>query len=145
MNEKPFTIFSFQEFLKEHRLMASKCKNCNALWLPPRPICVECHSDDLEWKELSGNGKIISYTVIPFGTKPMSNAGYSKDNPYCAGIIEVEEGPRISAEILNVDVRNPASIKIGTPVRVAFVDRESWHFVRELAEVKRTYAAFEVS
>ena len=75
----------------------------------------------------------------------MSNAGYSKDNPYCAGIIEVEEGPRISAEILNVDVRNPASIKIGTPVRVAFVDRESWHFVRELAEVKRTYAAFEVS
>jgi uncharacterized OB-fold protein len=139
---KPFTIFSFQEFLKEHRLMASKCKKCDSLWLPPRPICSKCHSDQLEWVELSGDGKLITFTVIAFGTKPMLNAGYNRDNPYCTGIVEVEEGPRISAEILGVDVLHPENIKIGTLVKVEFVDRESWHFVRELAEIKKIYAAF---
>jgi len=142
MIEKAFTIFSFQEFLKEHRLMASKCKKCDALWLPPRPICIKCHSDQLEWVELSGDGKLVAFTVITFGTKPMLNAGYNRDNPYCTGIVEVEEGPRISAEILGVDVLHPESIKIGTLVKVEFVDRESWHFVRELAEIKKIYAAF---
>jgi len=125
--------------------MATKCKECGELWLPPRPICAHCHSDQLEWTELSGNGKLATYTVIGYGTMPMLNEGYnSKDNPYCSGIVEVEEGPRISAQILGVDVLNPESIKIGTKVKVEFVDRESWHFVREVAEIKKTYAAFRV-
>lgn len=142
MNDKPFTIFSFHEFLKEHKLMAAKCKKCDALWLPPRPICAQCHSDELEWTELSGNGKLAAYTVIAFGTMPMMHAGYSRENPYCTGIVEVDEGPRISAEILGIDTQHPEAIKIGTPVKVEFVDRESWHFVREVAEIKKTYAAF---
>jgi len=144
MTGKPFTIFSFQEFLKEHKLMAAKCEDCNALWLPPRPICGQCHGSRLQWMELSGNGRLVSYTVIAFGTKPMLHAGYNRDKPYCTGIVEVDEGPRISAEILGVDVSSPERINIGTPAKVEYVERESWHFVRELAEVKKVYAAFRI-
>ncbi|GAF86756.1 unnamed protein product, partial [marine sediment metagenome] len=38
MKEIPYTIASFDNFLKEKKLMASKCQQCSALWLPPRPI-----------------------------------------------------------------------------------------------------------
>ena len=125
--------------------MATKCKECGELCLPPRPICSKCLSDHLEWTELSGIGKLVTYTVINYGTMPMLNEGYnSTDNPYCSGIVEVEEGPRISAQILGVDVLNPENIEIGTRVKVEFVDRESWHFVREVAEVKKPQAAFQV-
>jgi uncharacterized OB-fold protein len=64
MKEIPFTIASFENFLKEKKLMASRCTKCNVLWLPPRPICLKCKSDELGWKELSGKGKIVDFTVI---------------------------------------------------------------------------------
>jgi uncharacterized OB-fold protein len=142
MKSLPFTISSFENFLKERKLMASKCKKCNALWLPPRPICLECNSDDLEWEQLSGKGKLLTYTVIGVGPMPMIGAGYGRDNPYCTGIVQVEEGPSISAQILGVEVAHPESIQIGTPVTADFVERGSWHFVDELAKLRKTYLAF---
>ncbi|UCG67550.1 MAG: Zn-ribbon domain-containing OB-fold protein [Deltaproteobacteria bacterium] len=144
MKEMPFTIASFDNFLKEKKLMASKCKECSALWLPPRPICPTCKSHEMEWVELSGRGKLVAFTVIGVGPIPMIDAGYNRDNPYCAGIVEVEEGPRISAQILGVDVAHPENIKIGTPLTADFVERGSWHFVEELAKMRKMYLAFKV-
>ena len=85
MKEISFTIASFGRFLQEKKLMGSKCRKCGSLWLPPRPICIKCHGNELEWVELSGRGKIVTYTVIPFGTMAMMEAGYSREKPYCTG------------------------------------------------------------
>jgi len=142
MKEIPFTIASFDNFLTEKKLMASRCANCGALWLPPRPICLTCKGDEMEWKELGGKGKLVAFTVIGVGPMPMIDAGYGRDNPYCVGIVEVEEGPRIGAQILGVDVAHPENIKIGTPVVADFVERGSWHFVEEVAKAKKAYLAF---
>ncbi|MFH1481323.1 MAG: Zn-ribbon domain-containing OB-fold protein [Pseudomonadota bacterium] len=144
MKEIPFTIASFENFLKEKKLMASKCTKCDALWLPPRPICLKCNSDALEWTELSGKGKLMTYTVIGVGPMPMIEAGYGRDNPYCVGIVEVAEGPRIGAQILGVDVKHPEKIKIGTALTADYVERGSWHFVEELAKERKTYLVFQV-
>jgi len=138
----PCTIASFESFLKEKKLMASRCSKCGTLWLPPRMICAKCDSDEFEWKELSGKGKLLAFTVIGVGPMPMIEAGYSRDNPYCVGIVEVEEGPRISAQVLDVDVAHPENIKIGTPLTADYVERGSWHFVEEVAKQKKTYLAF---
>lgn len=144
MDELPITISSFQEFLKKRKLMATRCDHCDALWLPPRPICPDCHGDKLKWTALSGHGTLLSFTVIHFGTMPMINEGHDVKKPYCAGIVETAEGPRISAQILGVDVFNPENIPIGSPVSFEFVKRESWHFVREVAEVKKPVVAFRI-
>ena len=144
MKEIPFTIASFENFLKEKKLMASKCRKCGALWLPPRMICLTCNSDDQEWVKLSGRGKLVTFTVIGVGPMPMVDAGYNRENPYCAGIVELEEGPKISAQILGVDIAHPENIKIGTPLTVDYVERGSWHFVREIAEKKKIYVVFRV-
>ncbi len=142
MKETPFTIASFDNFLSERKLMASRCASCGALWLPPRPICLKCKGDEMEWKELGGKGMLVAFTVIGVGPMPMIDAGYGRDNPYCVGIVQVEEGPRIGAQILGVDVAHPENIKIGTPVAADFVERGSWHFVEEVAKAKKTYLAF---
>ena len=142
MKKIPFSIASFDTYLTERKLMASRCTSCGALWLPPRPICLTCKGDDMEWKELSGKGTLVAFTVIGVGPMPMIDAGYGRDNPYCVGIVQVEEGPRIGAQIVGVDVANPENITIGTPVAVDFVERGSWHFVEEVAKEKRAYLAF---
>jgi len=51
----------------------------------------------------------------------MNAEGYSRENPYCTGIVELEEGVKISARILGVDARNPSSIRIGSPGSVEFL------------------------
>ena len=96
----------------------------------------------MEWVALKGKGKLVAFTTIGVGTSMMLAMGHDRDNPYCSGIVELEEGPRISAQILGVDAHDPESIRIGTPLEVDFVERGTWAFSEELAKVKKTYAAF---
>ena len=40
MYDRPFNDNSYEQFLKEEKIMGAKCRKCGALALPPRPICV---------------------------------------------------------------------------------------------------------
>ena len=122
-DERAFTNSSFRQFLGEGRLMGSRCRSCRRLHLPPRPLCPGCHGQALEWVEMSGKGVLVAFTVVHIAPTSMIEAGYGRDNPYCAGVVQLHEGPSISAQILGVDGKRPESIAVGTPLKVAFVDR----------------------
>jgi uncharacterized OB-fold protein len=93
---------------------------------------------ELEWMETSGKGKLAAFTAIGVGPTFMVQAGYGRDNPYVTGIVELEEGVKISARILGVDARNPGAIEIGLPLAVAFIDHGE-------GEALETHLAFEAS
>lgn len=120
---RPFTVASFNQYLKEHKLMASYCPESDSLYLPPRAICPKTHSDRMEWRELSGKGRLAAFTSIFIGLSRMNAQGYGRDNPYCTGIVELDEGVRISARIVGVDAGRPETIKIGTPLSVQFLEQ----------------------
>ena len=142
MSDIPITANSFDQFLSQKKLMGAKCKQCGAIFAPPRPICLDCHSSDMEWVELSGQGKLAAFTVIGVGPPTMQEAGYDKDHPYCSGIVELKEGPKVSAQILNVDVEHPENIEIGTVLTVDFVDRGKWAWGGDQAKEQKTFLAF---
>jgi uncharacterized OB-fold protein len=119
----PFTAFSFNQFLNEKKLMGSRCSRCGGLYLPPRAICPKCHADAMEWVELCGRGKLAAFTSVYIAPTVMVSAGYGRDNPYLTGIVELEEGVKISARILGVDPREPTAIQVGTPLRVDFIEQ----------------------
>ena len=121
--ERPFTAASFNQFIAEKKLMASRCTQCEALYLPPRAICPKCHSDQLSWEELSGSGKLAAFTSVYIAPTFMVEAGYGRNNPYLSGVVKLDEGVMISARILDVDPRDPASIAIDTPLNVAFIEQ----------------------
>ena len=123
MGMREFTYASFNKFLNEKKLMASQCRECNAIYLPPRPLCTRCYSSALDWRELKGKGKLVAYTVIAVGPSFMVEEGYNRNNHYCTGIVQLEEGPGISARILGVDVTRPDAIAIGTSLEVEFLER----------------------
>jgi uncharacterized OB-fold protein len=54
MENRPFNDTSYEQYLNEARVMGSRCKKCSALALPPRPICVSCYGNEMEWVELKG-------------------------------------------------------------------------------------------
>jgi len=136
MDERDFTSASFYKFLGEHKLMGSRCSSCGALHVPPRPICTDCHGEEMEWEMMGGDGTLLAFTTIHIAPTAMIEAGYRRDNPYCAGIVKLDEGPAISAQILKVDASQPDSIAIGTRLHVAFVQRGE-------DELQRTFLAFQ--
>ena len=110
--KKEFNAASYYAYLvEEKRLMGVRCRSCGELSAVPRPICARCHGRDMEWHELSGRGKLSTFTCISIVPVAMGKRGYGRDNPYCTGIVTLEEGPRISARIVGVDGNNPQDIK----------------------------------
>jgi uncharacterized OB-fold protein len=51
----------------------------------------------------------------------MAALGYGRDNPYCSGVVELEEGARVDARIEGIDASTPESIQIGMPLKVKFL------------------------
>jgi uncharacterized OB-fold protein len=132
-------LLNSKEFFKAlavGELIGSRCTQCHALAIPQRPICPKCHSNHTEVINFSGDGKLVAYTVISVPPVMMAEAGYSANNPYCVGIIELSEGPRISAQILDVDMNQPENIKIGTAMKMTTISRGE-------DEKKAAYLAFK--
>lgn len=120
---RPFTANAFNQYLGEHKLMGARCSKCGSLYLPPRAICPACHGQQLEWLELSGQGKLAAFSAVFIGPSALQAEGYDRNNPYCAGIVELAEGVKISARVLGLDAKHPASIAIGTPLTIEFLER----------------------
>jgi uncharacterized OB-fold protein len=98
---------------REGRLMVQHCASCQAHVFIPRRACPQCLAEPLEWVQSSGKGTIYSYTIIHRPPHP------SFQSPFCAAIIELEEGWHMLSNVVGAD---PATIKVGQPVRVEFLD-----------------------
>lgn len=94
MSAEPFTIEQFYKFLSQGKLMAGKCTRCGKIHLPPRPLCDNCFSQQFEWMEISGKGKLVTYTVIHIAPQQFQALA-----PYAVGIVELENGLRIPGMI----------------------------------------------
>jgi len=136
MADKAFSDIAFEDYLKEEKLMGSRCKKCGALFVPPRPICVKCYNSEMEWSEVKGEGKLAAFTCIAIGPAFMSAEGFDRKNPYCVGVVELAEGTRVDARIEGVDTQNPDTIKVGMPMKVKYLHRGE-------AESQYTFLAFE--
>ncbi len=106
----------FFEGLKEGKLLATRCPKCGAKFFPPQPDCPECGSSEVEWFETSGEGVLLSYTVI--NVKPES---FSKYPDYIVGVARLDDGVNVIAWVRDAE---PGSLRRGMRVRVESEKRE---------------------
>lgn len=133
--ENEFYSLAYAKFLSEKKLKGSKCKKCGHISVPPKPICPKCQGSDMELAEMKGKGKLAAYTVVAVGAPLMLEEGFDREHHYCSGVVELEEGVKVTARILGMDTTKPDQIKIGTPVTVEYV--EAMH-----GGEKKTFLAF---
>jgi uncharacterized OB-fold protein len=122
-----FTADAFYGYLKDHRLMGSRCLSCGELYLPPRPVCVSCGGKDMDWYAFQGKGKLSTFTCIRVAPSGMEARGYGRNDPYCTGLVETDEGPTISALVLGVDASRPETIQVGMALQVDFSEAHGAH------------------
>ncbi len=105
----------FWEAAKQHELQIQRCNSCGAYVFYPREACAECLSSDLSWVKVSGKGTVYSYTIAHIPTHP----AFAEDVPYVIAIIELDEGPYITTNIVGCKLE---AVKIDMPVEVIFED-----------------------
>ena len=102
----------FREIPQRYRLEAARCKKCGTVHFPPRLICNNCKSKDFETVKLSDTGKLATFTIIRVGPSK-----FSQETPYAVGIVELNEGVKITAQIADADLD---TLKIGQNIKLVF-------------------------
>ena len=101
---------------KAHKFLLPRCDACGRFWFPPSQRCTHCLSAHFTWQEASGRGRIYSFVVYHRVYHP----AFERDVPYTVAIIELDEGPRLLANIVGTP---PDAIRCDMRVRVAFEER----------------------
>lgn len=109
-------IHEFYERLGKGSLSTTQCVDCDALHFPPRVVCPECTSDDLEYVSLPHEGTLYAFSAVR-GSAPI---GMAEDVPFVTGVVELDGADvRLSARIDGADYDDLA---IGDRVRLVIVD-----------------------
>lgn len=96
----------------KYSMIGTKCLTCKRLFFPPKTLCPDCRRKGvLEEFRFSGNGSIVSYTVIH--TPP---EGFEQFAPYAIGLIRLAEGPTVSGQV----VGDHSLLSIGKKVKPVF-------------------------
>jgi hypothetical protein len=102
---------AFFEACARGELIVQGCAACGHRQFYPRRWCLECDSTDLGWVPVSGEGELITYSVV----RQAPSAAHKHRVPYVIGIVKLIEGPQMMASIADVEID---SLLPGMPVRI---------------------------
>ena len=107
----------FWEGCKAHELRLLRCTRCGTYVHHPAPMCHACNATDLDWAQVSGQGRVYTWIVVHHAPLP----GFQEDTPYVVAWVELEEQPGLRL-LSNVVGCAPEDMAAGMPVRVEFND-----------------------
>jgi uncharacterized OB-fold protein len=98
-------------------LRVQRCNACERAYFYPRPYCPHCSLDDVSWITASGRGRLHTYLI---SHRPAP--GFGDQVPYAIAVVELEEGPRMMANIVGVE-NTPEALVLDMPLEVGFEGR----------------------
>ena len=116
IHPKPHTQ-AFWDATNEDKLLYQFCDSCQTPQFVPSSVCRNCYTTDIGWRESKGKGEVFTFSVVHRGP----NASFKGDTPYTIALVDLEEGFRVTANVLNCA---PEDVYIGMPVKTIFEDRE---------------------
>ena len=76
-------VNDFVSHLDEGKVMGTRCKDCGKVFFPPRADCYKCLTSNMEWFDVSGTGKLVSYSKLEYAP-----VGFDDDLPYCIALLD---------------------------------------------------------
>src|SRR5439155_375957 len=132
----------FWEAARRHELSLQRCRACGAYVFYPRAACPRCLGPDLEWRRVSGRGRLHTFTVVHRGARSfplpapyaLADAGLAKDQVdavFSAGLWMGSE----TAEYLGIRPRYIDGTQIGGCSFIAHVEHAMAAIAAGLCEV----------
>jgi uncharacterized OB-fold protein len=76
-------VNDFIDQLDHGKVMGTRCKDCAMVFFPPRADCYKCLTSNMEWFEIEGTGKLITYSKLKFAP-----VGFEDDLPYSIAVLD---------------------------------------------------------
>lgn len=99
----------FLEAWRAGKLRVQRCLDCALTFFYPRPMCPRCWSQNLEWIETQGRGRIVSFSCIH---RPVHDS-FNDELPVVLAEISLLEGATLLARVVCEDAME---IRIGMDV-----------------------------
>ncbi|MFQ5721504.1 MAG: Zn-ribbon domain-containing OB-fold protein [Candidatus Aminicenantales bacterium] len=96
-------VNDFIDYLEKGQVMGTRCQDCGQKYFPPRADCFHCLSSHMEWFEVSGKGKLLTYSQLKYAP-----VGFEGDLPYFIAVLDYGEYKifgRITAEVPEEELR----------------------------------------
>ena len=96
-------VNDFISYLEDGKVMGSRCKECGLFFFPPRADCHQCLSSNMEWVEVSGKGKLVTYSKLEFAP-----IGFGDDLPYAIAVLDYGDYKvfgRISSDVPEGEIK----------------------------------------
>jgi uncharacterized OB-fold protein len=93
----------FIDYLESGKVMGTRCKDCGLVFFPPRADCHQCLAGNMEWFEVSGAGRLVTYSKLQFAP-----VGFQEDVPYCIALLDYGDYKvfgRISGDIAEEELK----------------------------------------
>ncbi len=102
----------WREIPQRYRLEAAKCDGCGRIAFPPRVVCPACRGRDFTKTILAKEGTLETFTVIR-----VAPSGFSDLAPYAVGIVKLDDGVNLTAQVADVDA---STLAVGRRMRIQF-------------------------
>ena len=102
-------VNDFVDFLEKGKVMGTECTDCGLKFFPPRSDCHRCLTSNMTWFEVSGTGKLMSYSKLGFAP-----IGFGDDLPYAIALLDYEDYKvfgRIAGDVPEEDIRIGMAMK----------------------------------
>ena len=90
-------INDFIDHLHDGRITGTRCTDCGRAFFPPRADCCRCRTSHMQWFDVSGTGRLVTYSQLGFAP-----VGFQDDVPYCIALLDYGDFKvfgRIAAEL----------------------------------------------
>ncbi len=117
----------FVDHLEKGKVIGTRCKDCGMHFFPPRADCFKCLTSNMEWFDVAGTGKLVSFSKLEYG--PM---GFQDDVPYCIALLDY--GPyKVFGRIAKEVPENEVSVGMPMKTRVNTLPNGQLNYVFEKA------------
>jgi uncharacterized OB-fold protein len=104
---------AYWDAAREGRLLIQQCTRCRRYQFYPRQHCAACLAANPEWVTAGGRGTLQSYTIV----HRTPNSEFAARTPYIFALVDLDEGVRITANIIDVGDHR---LRCGDRVRIVF-------------------------
>jgi len=95
-------VNDFIDYLEKDKVMAMRCKDCGLVFFPPRADCYKCLASNMEWMEVAGKGKLVTYSKLKYAP-----VGFEGDLPYAIAVLDYGDFKifgRIASDMADEDI-----------------------------------------
>jgi uncharacterized OB-fold protein len=114
----------------EQKIIATRCRKCRKVFMPPRKVCPTCFTENEEWVDVSDEGTLVSYSVA---RRQLASIPGDKKVPVIWGLIKLDGAD--TALLHYLDGIKPGEVAIGMRVKAVFAESRTGG-IRDISHFK---------